>query len=179
MDKFNEADIKGCGYAMDIVCSYPNFIERWEHTSYSKERWDMEWYTPVTTFSVEGKDRSLNYRTGEPQYISTYDTVMFNVEKYEVLMDRWRSTGKWPLFLSSYADGVIIYSLPMLEEEEIRTCIEECRNNPQERIKNKWCSWFRIRETTVEDSPMKWQLRLTLPKPSPLNGYGLILWKDN
>lgn len=184
MADYHSVDIMGCDYAMDIVLSYPNTITDYSHTENEYEGWDMNWTATINgenvKFAVEGKDRTLNWKTKKPQYIHTYPTAMFNVKKYEELMTKWRAENEWPIYMASYTDGVLLYALNRLPEEEITECVREAReayDRDGTMINNKWCGWYRIATSTIEEKEKKWQLRLSLPLPTYENNYGKILWK--
>ena len=186
MNEFHMADLKGCNYAMDIIMSHPTNIVSWTHTGGDYDSYDMNWLIKRKdgthyTARVEGKDRTTNFKTGNPQYTYTYWTVMFNIEKYEELMKNWdeKGWGAYPVYEASYTDGVILYHLPKLPTEEIKETFKEAREGAAkgERINNKWVHWYWLPDTSINTKKYSWKPRLDLPKPDDKNKYGKMLMK--
>ena len=180
---FHTADLDGCEYAMSILNQYENNITSSYHTEGEKDRYDMDWtLNDGTKLRVEGKDRKVNFKTKEPQYVNTYPTIMFNVEKYENMMSTYEQDDIYPVYAASYTDGLVLYGLPRLPREEIEAEVKdvaETYNATGERKTTKWVGWYLINKTTVEESEKRWQIRLKLPKPTWENNYGKILWRDD
>ena len=178
---FHTADLNGCEYAMSILNEYENNITSSYHTEGEKDRYDMDWtLTDGTKLRVEGKDRKVNFKTKEPQYVNTYPTIMFNVEKYENMMSTYEVDDIYPVYAASYTDGLVLYGLPRLPREEIEAEVKDVTdtyNATGERKTTKWVGWYLINKTTVEESEKRWQIRLKLPKPTWENNYGKILWR--
>lgn len=182
-DIFHTTDLKGCEYAMSIINEYENNITSSVHTPDIKDRYDIDWtLSNGERVKVEGKDRKVNFKTKEPQYVSTYSTIMFNIEKYENMMKVYEEDNVYPVYAASYTDGVVLYGLPRLPQKEIMEQVKDVADTYRatgERKNTYWVGWYLINETTVENSKKKWQMRLKLPKPTWENNYGKILWKKD
>lgn len=178
---FHTADLNGCEYAMSILNEYENNVISSYHTTGEKDSYDMDWtLSDGTKIKVEGKDRKINFKTKEPQYVNTYSTVMFNVEKYERMMAAYTEDNIYPIYAASYTDGLVLYGLPRLPQKEIMEQVKDVTDtyNATGEMKNTyWCGWYLINKTTIAESEKKWQIRLKLPKPTWENNYGKILWK--
>lgn len=176
MSKYHTADVKGCQRAMDIINQHPNKIEKSYHTEGEKDRWDMCWtLNNGIKWEVEGKDRTYV----KPTYITTYDSVMYNYEKYFNQMKRLENNPDIRQgYLASYTDGVVFYNLSKLPYEEIREDVALSLMANQESgdyINGKWCKWFDIKTSTVAYGKVKKQLRLVFPLPNEENNLGKIL----
>lgn len=179
---FHNVDVAGCEDMMGVIMGHNNKIVNWTHTPGTFDSYDMDWTMDNgTKWCVEGKDRRINFKTGKPQYIDTYKTVMFNYEKYFNLMKNFTVTGELPGYAADYTDGVIFYHLLHLPYDEIERDVNEaitCKATTGKEIWNKWCGWFDIEKQTLAPGEKKRQLRLLLPKPSIENKYGKILLRD-
>lgn len=167
MSLYNNADVAGCVYTMEVLSPYFNKSVTWEHTSTSQNdeycKYDMDWTATTVNGSelvyvVENKDRRINWKTKEPQYFDTYETIMFNIDKYDELMEINRTTGKIPFYTADYADGVVVFDL--------RKFPSNC--------KDIWVETRSIGKNTVEDGAKKQQARMFIPK-----SYGKFFPKDN
>lgn len=176
MSIFHNVDVAGCEDMMGVIMGHNNKIVSWSHTPGEYDSYDMSWTLyNGTEWSVEGKDRRINFKTGKPQYITTYDSIMLNYEKYFKLLDNYNVTGELPGYVADYTDGVVFYSLLNLPYEEIKESVEDAKNTGKG---NKWCGWFNIEKQTLRPGNTKRQLRLLLPIPSIENNYGKILLRD-
>lgn len=152
MSLFNKVDVNGCDYTMEVLAHHFNTDIQWVHTSTSLNdehcKYDMDWTSNSYQYAVENKDRRINWKTKEPQYYSTYPTVMFNIDKYNYLMDLYHTTGKIPLYTADYADGVVVFDL--------RTFPENC--------KEIWKEEREIQKTSVMGGEKIKQDRMMIPK---------------
>lgn len=182
MSEFHRVDVAGCEDMMMVIEGHNNRIVEWTHTPGDYDSYDMNWTLDNgVEWCVEGKDRRVNFKTGEEQYTTTYSTVMLNYEKYFNLLDNYCSTGEMPGYVADYTDGIIFYSLLKLPYEEIRDCVNEALEYKERTGKekwNKWCGWFNIEKQTLNPGNKKRQLRLLLPIPNENNKYGKILKRN-
>lgn len=183
MSIYHKVDVEGCEYAMNIINQYEHNIVSSTHTTGATDRYDMDWtLANGDKIIVEHKDRRIKYNTNEPQYTYTYDTIMFNVEKYEYLMGRYFNDDVYPIYMASYDDGLILYGLPRLPYNDIRSEINTVMdeyNKTGTMMETNWIKWKTITKTTVEKSDKSAQPRIMLPKPTDENNYGKILYKLN
>ena len=176
---FSQQDIDGCNYTMSIIMNYENRIISWTHTPGEFDKYDMDWLceskyegTPNYHCQDENKDRRWAWKIengvavrdyDKPQYISSFSSQMFNYDKYEPMMERYKETGMKPIYTAGYQDGVWICDLRNLPTELIYKNEEE----------GGWKVKRPIRARTMDsDAPKKRQDRFLIP-----NNYGKILYK--
>jgi hypothetical protein len=116
---------------------------------------------------VEIKDRTINYKTKQPQYTYTYPTVMFEVDKYNKLIKET----KHPVYCATYTDGVILYDLKKMNnlyKEEIEENVNEAKQALQEgktSYSNKWATIKPTPRKTVLNQTKIHQVKLQFPIP--------------
>lgn len=157
MNKYNDADIAGCKYTMEVLEQYAQNPIEWEHTSISRNdeycKYDMDWTAVAHNgltyhYAVENKDRRVNWKTKVPQFYSTYPSVMFNIEKYKELMEISNTEGKIPLYTADYTDGVVVFDLRKFPTD----CTEI------------WKEKRNIGKNSVENGEKIMQERMMIPK---------------
>lgn len=171
-DKFNSVDIKGCDYTMNILTKSPgNKIVSYVHTKPTTCFYDIEAESSLAGYDIENKDRRWKWVDGQPdlnqpQYMHTYDTVMYNPDKVEQQLIRYVETGRKPLYTAGYMDGVIVFDLTKLPLDKVLT--------PQSQ--GGWMRQVWVADETVNGSKKSLKWRTFLPKPDNYNNYGKIVW---
>lgn len=179
MSEYHIQDVDGCDYTMSIIMSYDNRITSWSHTEGEYDKYDMDWTCeskyegrPEFYCQDENKDRRWGWKKegkkmvrdySKPQFLSSFSSQMFNYEKYEPMMERYKETGQVPIYTAGYQDGVWVCDLRKLPEDLIYKKEEE----------GGWKVKCSIKEQTMNaDSSKKEQDRFLIP-----NDYGRILKK--
>lgn len=178
MSDIHQQDIDGCVYTMEVLNQYENRITDWEHTTGEYDKCDMFW-TGITSsgetiYADENKDRRWPWKTTpdgrkvrdykHPQNYSKYPSQMFNFDKYEYLMNEYRTNGSIPLYTADYIDGVWLCNLSKLPEKLIYTDVED----------GGWKSTASIAKTTMRNTEKEEQERFYIP-----NNYGHFFKKLN
>ena len=170
--KVHQQDVDGCD---DVMCVLEKRLRivACSHTEGDFDRYDMDW-TAITdegsemSIAVENKDRRWGWMYDDdgnaerdydkPQYSSTYDSQMFNFEKYEYLMELRNKTGAEIGYTSDYLDGVWLFDLKTLPKEMIYKPAKE----------GGWKIMVLVREKTMDGrTEKKLQPRFLIP-----NQYG-------
>lgn len=179
MSEYHIQDIDGCDYTMLVIMSYDNRITSWSHTEGEYDKYDMDWTCdskfeggPEFYCQDENKDRRYGWKNedgkmvrdyGNPQYLSSFSSQMFNYEKYEPMMERYKQTGQVPIYTAGYQDGVWVCDLRKLPKEKIYTDVED----------GGWRVKLSIKGQTMSASSSKReQYRFLIP-----NDYGIMLKK--